>query len=308
MVVMGIRTKQNSIKQQSETLAYFDQKADGWDEKVRGKVKTRVNVQRQRNDYVLAVLGERQETRYALDIGCGVGDLVIAMADRGVNVTGIDFASSMIDIAHQRLAKSKVQIAEFIATDYFDWHVDEEAYDIISANGFIEYISFEQRDEFLIDSLRGLKVGGSLVISSRNRLFNLFSLNEFTKNEVNGDGIERLLMEALALVDGKSIESLLEIKTVALPDPNIEYVNTGVNVVTRYQYTPAQLMQLIGRVGFDVIDVSPIHIHGVLPIFKEKYPAVHATIANRMQEFGFNNRSLLPHASAFMIHARKKSR
>jgi len=156
--------------QKQETRTFFDTKAGAWDDKVSGRAMVRVNVQAQRNDYVLRIVEDRGETRHALDVGCGVGDLVIEMAERGIRATGIDFARGMIDIAHRRLAKSAVEIADFVAVDYFDWPVKDDKYDVISANGFVEYISFEQRDEFLRDMRKGLRSGGSLISHPYNQI------------------------------------------------------------------------------------------------------------------------------------------
>jgi len=265
----------------------------------------RVNVQAQRNDYVLHVISGRKKTEFALDIGCGVGDLVIEMAEQGINATGIDFAQGMIDIAHQRLTKSSVEVANFVAQDYFDWHVEDEMYDVIAANGFIEYISFEQRDHFFKDALRCLRPGGSLVVSSRNRLFNLWSLNEFTERELFDNNVEYLLLEAIALSRESSISKLLTLKAAPLPEPEIRYSDTGVAVSTRYQYTPVQLMQLMSRAGLEIIEISPVHVDGVPPIFKDDHPEVHVIIANDLQEHAIENHSLLPQSSAFMVHAKK---
>lgn len=302
---MVIKTKQAESRQQKEARTFFDTKASDWDDKVSGQAGLRVNVQAQRNDYVLHVIDSREETRYALDIGCGVGDLVIKMAERGINATGIDFARGMIDIAHRRLTESRAEVAEFVAGDYFDWHVPDDTYDVISANGFIEYISFEQRDQFFRDGLRSLRPGGSLVVSSRNRLFNLWSLNDFTKRELADNTIESLLLEAMALAQGSSISDLLALNAAPLSDPGIKHSDTGVAVSTRYQYTPIQLMQLIGQAGLEIVEVSPIHVHGVPPAFKEAHPEMHVLIANGLQEHAVENHVLLPHASAFMVHAKK---
>ena len=50
---------------------------------------------------------------------------------------------------------------------------------------------------FLKFQINFLKEVDFLTISSRNRLFNLFSLNEFSKKEVEGDKFKILYKEAL---------------------------------------------------------------------------------------------------------------
>lgn len=43
-----------------------------------------------------------------LDVGCGTGDLTIALAERGLSVTGLDFSSVAIEKAKERAKKSGV--------------------------------------------------------------------------------------------------------------------------------------------------------------------------------------------------------
>ena len=53
---------------------------------------------------LLALLEEVPPTGPILDLGCGTGDLVIALARRGHRVIGIDFAAAAIDEARARAA------------------------------------------------------------------------------------------------------------------------------------------------------------------------------------------------------------
>ena len=152
-------------KQQKETLNYFRKYADKWKDKP---------IIKQRNDFVLKVISERK-TDLFLDIGCGTGKLVNKVASKGIQAIGVDFSEEMIKIADKECKQ-----AEFICCSIFDFPFRDK-YDVISANGLIEYISYKELDKLLNLSRKALKPGGSLILSSRNRLFNIFSLNEYTK-------------------------------------------------------------------------------------------------------------------------------
>jgi SAM-dependent methyltransferase len=82
-----------------------------------------------------------------LDIGCGTGDLALAMAERGADVTGID-----IDAARIRQAKEKVRgkrlsgMIRLFHADFLSYHTDERFDRIISLEAF-EHI--RQPDLFL---------------------------------------------------------------------------------------------------------------------------------------------------------------
>ena len=66
---------------------------------------------------------------------------------------------------------------------------------IVSANGFIEYISKQELQKFLSDSYDLLGKNGLLVFSSRNRLFNVFSNNSYTHSEIKMSNISELIKE-----------------------------------------------------------------------------------------------------------------
>ncbi len=292
-------------KQQKEALSYFKKHAKKWDRKTKAKSQDTVNIIRQRNEYVLHVIEERKRTEITLDVGCGTGDLVNEIAKRGIRAVGVDFAEEMIKIAKDNVQKIHCKLAKFICCSIFDFNFNHTEYDLISANGFIEYISFKQLNEFLEISFKHLKSGGSLVLGSRNRLFNIFSLNNFTQNEIEEGTVNSLLLESIALVKGLTIQELTNIEPVSLPKVNQKQLNTGIDVSIRYQYTPVQLIRLLKDKGYKPIHISPIHIHGVVPKFKNQYSAIHANISNLLQTYSKKNIVLIPYASSFMIHAKK---
>lgn len=303
---MQIKEKLKRTQQQEEAWRFFNEKAQEWDSKAMGKIPNKVNVVKQRNDYVLEILKGRSQTKYLLDIGSGVGDLVCEAAKMGIKATGIDIAGGMVDLAHKRAIDDRINLAEFILADYFDWHVDDESYDVVVANGFIEYVSYEQRDDFFNDAYRILKPGGSLVVSSRNRLFNIMSANDYTREEIESGTIERLVQEMAALANKTTINELLNMESVPLQKEDMKHGATGIDVNCRYQYTPIQLMKIMDRESFKVAGVSPIHIHIGPPSFKEAQPRVHYEVAQLMQKYAVNNLQMIGSASAFMIHGVKE--
>ncbi|HBE89845.1 MAG: hypothetical protein A3E37_05035 [Candidatus Andersenbacteria bacterium RIFCSPHIGHO2_12_FULL_46_9] len=303
---MQIKEKIKRTKQQEEAWRFFNNKAQEWDSKASGQITNKVNVIKQRNDYVLGILKRLPEAKYLLDIGSGVGDLVCEAAKMGIKATGIDIAGGMVDLAHKRAIDDKLNLAEFILADYFDWHVDDASYDVVVANGFIEYVSYEQRDDFFNDAYRILKPGGSLIVSARNRLFNVMSANDYTREEIESGTIEQLVNEMVALGNRTKISELLNMESVPLQKEDMKHAATGIDVNCRYQYTPIQLMKMMDRESFKVAGVSPIHIHIGPPSFKEEQPQVHYEIAKLMQKYAVNNLRLIGAASAFMIHGVKE--
>lgn len=294
-----------TTKQQHEALDYFRKEASNWKASAVSKAADEVNVIQQRNDYVLEVAERREQTRTALDVGCGTGDLVCALARRGVKSTGIDFASEMIDIARENARREELTEAGFHCSSIFDFDMSGSSYDLISANGFIEYISYEELDRFFDVAHQALDPQGSFVVGSRNRLFNIFSLNDFTTHEIDEGAALQLLKESVRLASTGSIDELLEVEEAPLQRPQMEHTPTGIDVSTRYQFTPVQLMRRLEAKGFEIVQVYPIHIHAVAPTFQKQHGDVHATVSNLLQTYADEQMSLVPFSSSFMLHVVK---
>lgn len=292
--------------QQKQALSYFSRSAGAWAKKAKSSGEDEVNVIRQRNDFVLKVMGEKRGARFLLDIGCGTGDLVCEAARRGIDATGVDFAKEMIGAAVRNAKRLNCRKARFECCSIFDFEFERGKYDVISANGFIEYISLKRLGKLLELSSEGLKQGGSLILGSRNRLYNIFSLNRFTQEEIESGNIERLISEATKIADARHIRELIGLKTARLQTRVKKQSNTGIDVSVRYQYTPAQLIDILLDKGFEPVQIHPIHIHGVTPKFKDTHPSVHAAISNLLQNYAEGNMSLMPASSSFMIHAKKR--
>lgn len=75
-----------------------------------------------------------------LDIGCGTGRYSVALADREALVTGIDFASQMVELAQNfSQEKGAANLCQFIVGDFMDYPFQDK-FDISLAIGFFDYI------------------------------------------------------------------------------------------------------------------------------------------------------------------------
>lgn len=293
-----------NTKQQREAREYFSRSAREWEQRAERTSPARVNVIRQRNQYVLAALTAIPRVHQALDVGCGTGELVIAFARRGIAATGIDFSEAMIRRARRKAGSMRK--ATFVCASVFDYDLGSNAgkFDLVVANGFIEYISLRELGRFLTFARRALRRGGTLILSSRNRLFNIWSLNRFTENELAGGGAEAIIRESIAIANATRIADLAAVQPAAPPkEATFQPKTNRISVSQRYQYTPVQLIRILGRHGFRASDIAPVHIHGVSPAFKDRYPRVHVRISNLLQRYAGAHPALIPFASSFMIRA-----
>src|SRR5215469_5175607 len=110
----------------------------------------------------------------ALDVGCGGGLLSEALARRGAQVTGIDLAPGMVEVARLHAAE------EGLAVEYRVAAAEELAenltgsYDVITCMEMLEHVPQPQR---MLATLAALvRPGGSVFVSTLNRNLKAFLL------------------------------------------------------------------------------------------------------------------------------------
>ncbi len=99
-----------------------------------------------------------------LDIGCGTGDITIALAKAGCkNITGIDSVPRRIAQAKQYAKMSQIEGGvEFICQDIHDW-IPPHQYDVIILHESLEHISKPKM--FLQKAANMLALNGVLVLA-----------------------------------------------------------------------------------------------------------------------------------------------
>jgi demethylmenaquinone methyltransferase/2-methoxy-6-polyprenyl-1,4-benzoquinol methylase len=68
----------------------------------------------------------------ALDLCCGTGDIALALARQGADVTGLDFSEKMLEVAAHRLEKSKSGRLKFIQGDAQSLPFPDNSFDAIT--------------------------------------------------------------------------------------------------------------------------------------------------------------------------------
>lgn len=115
-------------------------------------------------DFVLD-LAERLDARSAIDFGCGWGALAIALAGRGLSVTGIDPAKAMLE---QALARDSAAV-QWVQGDARAME-DPGPVDLVVMTGNIPsiYVTDEAWDELLSAIRAALRPGGHVAFGSWN--------------------------------------------------------------------------------------------------------------------------------------------
>lgn len=138
-----------------------------WDDAfARGKKFTVINeifLNKLLEDILLIRNGKK--IRSALDIGCGTGDLVVKLAKRNIQTTGIDFSKVAIQMAKDFTKINKVSRK----TDFIEFNIEhldklpsKETYDLITSKLVIAFI--KNKKLFLKEVYNRLNPGGIFIL------------------------------------------------------------------------------------------------------------------------------------------------
>lgn len=142
---------------------------------------------------VLASLGRPLSV---LDLGCGGGNLAAALAEDGNTVIGVDESEEMLGMARRLLSSRSAEVQDRVRLRHSSiegFVGDGTQFDAVTALGLIGYLP---NDDILFEKAsKVLKPHGLLVISCRNRLFNMVSFSFRTVGEIREGTAVELLQE-----------------------------------------------------------------------------------------------------------------
>ena len=106
-----------------------------------------------REELVELVEGGRIEPCRAIDLGCGTGANAVYLAQRGFEVTGVDFADAAIEKARARAKDANVQV-EFVVDDLTNLQRVSGTFDFLLDCGVLDDLRLHQRGPYLENMLR----------------------------------------------------------------------------------------------------------------------------------------------------------
>ena len=110
--------------------------------------------------------------------------------------------------------------------------------------------------------------------------------------------------ESIALNNLK-FKDFIKLKKNNFKEVSFKQPKTGINVDKRHQFSPLQIVDILNKVGFKVIDIHPINYHPVPPIkySKEKNFRLFSNFIYKFKDG--NKLPYIPFSSSFMVTARK---
>jgi len=99
----------------------------------------------------------------AIDLGCGTGENAIYLAQKGFDVTGVDYAEAAIEKAQGRAKDKGVQV-NFIVDDLTDLRHVSGTFDFLLDYGTLDDLRLQQREPYLRNMLPLTHSGGHYLL------------------------------------------------------------------------------------------------------------------------------------------------
>ncbi len=146
--------------------------------KIRLDIRYPANVKRLE---IFINLLKKHKPKKIIDAGCGAGMPLIQIKKKGFNIYGYDKAKNMVLEAQQNLKKNKLS-TDLIFYDDFEKpkKIKDNSMDCILGMGAFFYTRNFKKT--ILNQKSKLKKNGRLIFSLRNRLFDVATLNNYTKN------------------------------------------------------------------------------------------------------------------------------
>jgi len=150
----------------------------------KGYIDTEENVRYQKLYLQFFNPGER-----VLDVGCGQGEFLALLRDKGCRASGVDADQGMVEACLKKgLRVDKGDALAYLAQE-------REAYDVIFAGNFVEHLTPPQTLDFLEKTYKALKSGGRLVLTTPNPESIVVHLHEFWRDGTHQRLYQRSLLE-----------------------------------------------------------------------------------------------------------------
>lgn len=310
------------FNKKNETKDYFNNNTEFWSSLFKNSIygtttqRVRIVTNKLRNQIDQSNSGKLEQNFKHLDFGCGTGELASISANMGNNVVAIDIAPAMVDATLSSIKQEFISNTKVFQGDVSDLDkIEDSSVDAFSALGLIEYLTVDELETFLHHVQRILSKNGKAYIGSRNRLFNIFTENEFTDIEKIIGEYDKLFEEYLAIsvwiTENTLIQSLND-KTKIELFLNWKYPDTlpktsAVSVSQRIQYSLCDMSSRLMNRGLKLIDINAVRFHPAKPLLLQKTSDVDLIDKiNMIIDEHDSTKWAIPQSSSYILEISKK--
>ena len=210
---------------------------------------------------------KKHKPKNIIDAGCGAGMPLIYIKKKGFNIRGYDKAKNMVIKAKENLKENKFS-SDLIFYDDFEnpKKVKNSSVDCILGMGAFYYSKNFKKT--ILNQKKKLKPNGRIIFSARNRLFDIATLNNYTRKFLDD------------LYELKYLKKEWKQKYISLTknfSDRKKYKFKNIDekgVVNHKPHNPLTINNEMKKLGFIVENLYFYHFHPLPPLF-ENYDKIY---------------------------------
>lgn len=164
------------------------------------------DIKERMRSYVDLIKNESADTQFVVEIGPGRGELLELLMQEKINAFGVEQDSAMCEF----LKKKNLNFVNKDAISYLK-EVPDESISSIVAIQVVEHLGISNLREFLKESYRALKKGGSILLETVNVSSLVTFSNNFYKDPTHKFPLHSDTLSYLTNIEGFSIKNVLKL-------------------------------------------------------------------------------------------------
>jgi ubiquinone/menaquinone biosynthesis C-methylase UbiE len=252
----------------NKTAEYYDQIAKTYDENGYSESDRYYPGNLYRLELAKNILAEIPSGKI-LDAGCGTGQLLAYLAEKGYECSGCDISKNMLDQAGENVSKVTSKQVQLVQTSLDDLSMFEDHYfDHIFCLGVFPYITEDQEGACYKELHRIIKPGGLFVTAHENEIFDTFTFNKYTLRFFENN-VYPLLGEVAEDIDASELTSSLA-GLITNPDKpvNVDPKKSGRDIIFTKPENPITYGDKLSSYGFKNCEILYYHFHALPPLLR----------------------------------------
>lgn len=252
-----------------------------------------------KREEIFIELLNKYKPKKIIDAGCGAGMPLIDIKKKGFEIVGYDKAKNMVLEAKENLIKNGFSPDLVFYDDFEDpKEVKNNSVDCILGMGTFYYS--KNVNKTLLNQKKILKKDGRLIFSLRNKLFDIITLNNYTK-----EFLDEIFEIKKLKKDWKDKYEYLTKNYTDRKKIKLEKNIDEEGIYNHVPHNPLTITEEMSKLGLSVEGIYFYHFHALPPLFetfdKNYFREISWNIENPLDWRGFFL------ASAFVLDCKKVS-